>query len=50
MDFAPSFRQFSVLFRHFFSRLSYNELLKFENQQRESRVVLLVILASPACS
>jgi len=45
MNLAPPLRQFSVLFRHFFSRLSYNELLKFENQQRESRVVLLVILA-----
>ena len=38
-------RQFHVLFRHFFSRLSYSDLLKFEDQQRESRVVLLVMLA-----
>ena len=37
--------QFWVLFRHFFSRLSYSDLLKFEDQQRESRVVMLVILA-----
>ncbi len=38
-------RQFRVLWRHFFSRLSYNELLKFEEQGRESRIVLLVLLA-----
>jgi len=40
-----SFSQFRVLFRHFFSRLSYSELLKFEDQQRESRLVLLAMLA-----
>jgi len=45
MGQAAPFRQFRVLFRHFLSRLSYNDLLKFEDQQRESRIVLLVILA-----
>lgn len=34
-----------ILFRHFFSRMLAVDLLKFENQRLESRVVLLVILA-----
>ncbi len=45
MELSPAIRQFRVLFGHFFSRLSYNDLLKFENQGRESRIVLLAMLA-----
>lgn len=45
MNFSDRAKQQRVLFRHFFFRLSYNELLKFENQGRESRIVLLVMLA-----
>lgn len=42
-SFAIPFRQFQVLFRHFFSRLFYNDLLKFEDQQRETQVTLLAL-------
>ncbi len=45
MDIASRFRQFRVLFKHFFSRLFYNDLLKFEEQQRESQIVMLTLLA-----
>jgi len=38
-------RQFYSLSRHFLTRLFYNDLLKFENQQREQQIVLLVIFS-----
>jgi hypothetical protein len=45
MRFALATRPFGVLFKHFFSRLTTNDLLKFEDQQRESQVTILVFLA-----
>ena len=45
MSFILSFRQFSVLFKHFFSRLFYNDLLKFEDQQRETQITLLALFS-----
>jgi hypothetical protein len=45
MSFSVSFRQFRVLFKHFISRLFYNDLLKFEDQQRESQITIMAFLA-----
>ena len=39
------FKLFSTLMKHFVVRLFNNDILKFENQKRESLVVLLTILA-----
>ena len=39
------FLQFSVLLKHFVVRLLNNDILKYENQKRESLIVLLTILA-----
>jgi len=38
-------RQFFSLSKHFLTRLVYNDLLKFEDQQREQQIVLLVIFS-----
>jgi hypothetical protein len=43
MNFVDPFKQFRILFRHFFSRLFYNDLLKFEDQQRETQITLLAL-------
>ena len=43
MNFSASFRQFRILSRHFFLRLFYNDLLKFEDQQRETQITLLAL-------
>ena len=43
MSFSASFRQFRILSRHFFLRLFYNDLLKFEDQQRETQITLLAL-------
>lgn len=39
------FLQFSILLKHFVVRLLNNDIIKYENQRRESLIVLLTILA-----
>ena len=38
-------KQFFSLSKHFLTRLVYNDMLKFEDQQREQQIVLLVIFS-----
>lgn len=47
--FRAEYRKFVVLLRHFLLRLFHNDILKFENQRRESIILMMTFFTAAGC-
>jgi hypothetical protein len=47
--FRAEYRKFVVLLRHFLLRLFQNDILKFENQRRESIILMMTFFSAAGC-